>query len=112
MTSVKRLRTAGAPADPLDDMNAIDLFWHLAGLVAVPLLAGGIAAAAARLLWRDALGALPWWRLCLRVAGAAAAVQVLGLVALGGDGRMATYGGVVLAIAAVLGWSMRRRRAA
>lgn len=92
-------------------MNAIDLFWHLVGLVAVPVLAGSIAGAAARLLWRDALGALSLRSLCLRAAGAAAAVQVLGLVALGGDGRMATYGGVVLAIAAVLGWSMRRRHA-
>lgn len=92
-------------------MNAIDVFWHLAGLVAVPALAGGVAAAAARLLWREALGASSLRSLCLRTAGAAAAVQVLGLVAFGGDGRMATYGGVVLAIASVLGWSLRRRRA-
>lgn len=91
-------------------MGPIDFLWHLLNLLAVPLLFAGVAAGGARLLWRRRLSAVPWVRLLGASAAAAAAAAVAGLVAFGGDGRMAGYALMVLAVAAVLGWAMARGR--
>jgi hypothetical protein len=89
-----------------------EVFWHVGGLLAVPMLAGVLAAAAAKLLWRRTLAAVPLRSLALRAALAAALAQTAGLVALGGDGRMLTYGAVVVAVAAALWWGSWRGKAA
>jgi uncharacterized membrane protein YeaQ/YmgE (transglycosylase-associated protein family) len=90
-------------------MGPLDLFWHLFNLFAVSLLFGGIATAGARWIWRRRFGTGPWRQQLLTVCGSAAAVTLAGLVAFGRDGRMATYGLMVLVVAAVLGWQGRRR---
>jgi hypothetical protein len=90
-------------------MDAIDFFWHLANLFAVSLLLGAVAAAGAKLLWRRALAMVSLLRLAGTVAAAAALVTLGGLVVFGRDGRMATYGLMVLATAAVLAWFTRGR---
>lgn len=92
-------------------MDAITALWHVFGFVATPVLAGLIAGASARLLWRGRPDrpAHPTWRRSLGwPIGAAVAAQALGLVVFGQDGRTATYAGVVVAIAAALGWAMSR----
>lgn len=91
-------------------MGPIDFFWHLINLLAVPLLFALVAAGGARLLWRRRLAAVPWSRLLAASGTAAAVAAVAGLVAFGGDGRMAGYALLVLAVAAVLGWALARGR--
>ena len=91
-------------------MGAIDLFWHLSNLFAVSLLFGGLAAGGAKLIWRRPLAAVAWVRLATLVSAAAVLVTVGGLLVFGRDGRMATYGLMVVAGAAVLAWAGFRRR--
>ena len=85
-------------------MGPIDLFWHLANLFAPALGMALIAPTLAKLLWRNALRAVPWRALAGWVGLASAAVLLAGLALQGRDGRMATYAAIVLASAAVLWW--------
>ncbi|MBK7062834.1 MAG: hypothetical protein IPI03_17365 [Rubrivivax sp.] len=91
-------------------MGAFDLFWHVMNLFAVATLFGVIAAGGARLLWRRRLQAVSWRRLVLATTAAATGCTLVGFIAFGRDGRMATYGLMVLAAAAVLAFVHRRRR--
>lgn len=91
-------------------MNALDALIHLMNFVLPPLLLGGIAALLAKLAWRRALKPVPWLRLAGWASGAAALALVGGLLLTGRDGAMATYGAMVLACAAVLGWAGWGRR--
>ena len=86
-------------------MGPLDALWHLLNLLAPAVVLGGLAAALAKLLWRRALGAVRWRRLA--GWGVAASVLALlgGLVLTGRDGRMATYGAMVLACALALWWA-------
>ena len=84
-------------------MGQLDVFWHLANLLAPALGMALIAPTLAKLLWRDALRSVPWAALAGWVGGATAVVLVGGLL-LGRDGRMATYMVMVVATAAVLWW--------
>jgi hypothetical protein len=92
-------------------MGPIDFLLHLANLFAVSLLFGGMAAGGAKLIWRQALAGMAWWRLAAWVAGAGAVVTVAGLVVFGRDGRMATYALMVPAGAAAVAWAGFRGRA-
>ena len=85
-------------------MGPIDLFWHLANLLAPALGMALIAPTLAKLLWRDALRAVPWAALAGWVGAADAGVLLAGLAVQGRDGRMATYAAMVLVSAAVLWW--------
>lgn len=84
-------------------------FWHLAGLSVQPVLTGLLATALAKLVWRRRLAAVPWWRLAGAASAAMALVAVAGLVLLEQDGRMATYGAMVVAGVAALWWFGLRR---
>ncbi len=85
-------------------MDPLDLLWHLLNLVAPAAGLGVIAASLAKLLWRRELAAVRWQRLA-GWGGAAALLALLGgLVISGRDGRMLTYGAMVLATALALWW--------
>ena len=91
-------------------MGPLDAAWPLLTLV-VP--AGGtalLAAAVAKLAWRGELGAVPWRSLALAAAGAGAAVVGAGVVVVGRDGSIATYGAMGIAIAVMLWWRGFQRR--
>ncbi|MBL8328164.1 MAG: hypothetical protein JNJ71_04870 [Rubrivivax sp.] len=92
-------------------MSPLDAWWHIANLFLPALGVGLIAPALAKLLWRKALRGTSFGSL----AGACMALGCLcmlgGLLAFGRDGRMATYGLLVLANAAMLGWACFGRRA-
>lgn len=90
-------------------MDFLDAFWHVLNLFAPALGVGLIAAAAAKLLWRKALAQASYLRLVLWTFSAGAAVLLAGLVVLGQDGRMLTYGAMVLACATALWWAGFRR---
>jgi hypothetical protein len=85
-------------------MGPLDALWHVANLFAPALGLGCIAAALSKVLWRRDLAGVRWLHLAGPACAAAAAVTLLGLVVLGRDGRMATYGGMVLASALTLWW--------
>ena len=85
-------------------MGPLDLFWHLANLLAPALGMALIVPTLAKLLWRDALRRAPWAALAAWVGAVSVMVLLGGLVLLGRDGRMATYATLVVASAGVLWW--------
>ena len=94
-------------------MGPIDLLWHLLNFFAPAVGMGLIAPMLAKLLWRRALAGASWTRLIGGVTAACAAVLVTGLVVFGHDGKMATYGAMVLVCAVTLwglGFGMGRSR--
>lgn len=90
-------------------MGPLDALWHLLNFATVPLLLGAIAAGGAKLAWRRELSRVRWSLLARDAGLAALAVALAGLVISGRDGRMATYGAMVLASAAALWWRGFRR---
>ncbi len=86
-------------------MQATHAFWHLAAFLAPALVLGGLSVLAVRLIWRRELAGASLWRLWFWASTAAAITSFAGLIASGRDGRMATYGAMVLACAAALWWS-------
>ena len=90
-------------------MGPLDALWHLLNLVAPALGLGLTAASLSKLLWRQALAAVPWARLAAWGCGAALLALLAGLVWTGRDGRMATYTAMVLACALALWWAGFRR---
>jgi hypothetical protein len=86
-------------------MGALDGLWHLMNFLAPAVGVSTIAALLAKLLWRRELKGVPVWRLVAFAAGASAIVLVVGLAWTGQDGKMATYGAMVLACALGLWWS-------
>jgi hypothetical protein len=89
---------------PLDALN------HLVNLLLPALTVGVLGASMAKLLWRRELAGVRWRRLALWAAGAAALATVAGLVLTGHDGRMATYGAMILAASLALLWAGFLRR--
>lgn len=85
-------------------MGFIDALWHLLNLVAPAVGLGLIASVAAKLAWRRGLASVRWQQLAWRVSLANTVVLMAGLALTGHDGRMSTYGAMVLASAAALWW--------
>ena len=86
-------------------MDPIAAFWHLSNFFAPAVGVGLMAAALAKLLWWRELRAARWSRLALWASAACAAVLVAGLVVFGRDGKMLTYGAMLVACAAALWWA-------
>ena len=82
-------------------MGPLDLSLHLLSFVAPAFAVGLAVALAARLFIRGAAGGFSWWAQAAINTIAGAAVLVAGLAWFGVDGKMATYAGLVLAIASV-----------
>ena len=85
-------------------MGPLDAVWHLLNFVAPAIGLGLISASAAKLLWRRELAPVAWRRLAAWACGAALLMLVGGLLLTGRDGRMSTYGAMVLACALALWW--------
>lgn len=90
-------------ADP-SRMDFLDAFWHVLNLFAPAFGVAALAAALAKLLWRRELAGVRFVSLASAAFAAGAIVLVAGLVLLGQDGRIGTYGAMVLACALVLWW--------
>ncbi|WP_295638900.1 hypothetical protein [uncultured Methylibium sp.] len=91
-------------------MTALDALIHLLNFALPALLLGSIAALLAKLVWLRALGGVSVLRLAGWASGAALLALVGGLILTGRDGAMATYGAMVVACAAALGWAGWGRR--
>jgi len=92
------------PGNSLAMMGPLDSLWHVLNFVAPALGVALLAASLAKLAWRHELAPVSWRLLvtCAAVAGVLA--LVVGLVVFGRDGKMATYGAVVVATALTLWW--------
>jgi hypothetical protein len=91
-------------------MTPLDAFWHLLGLFLPALGTGLLAAAFVKACWRAELRHVGWLSLALWPCVAGSIVSVTGLVVFGRDGRVATYGLMLLACAVSLGWAGFWRR--
>ena len=85
-------------------MEALALANHLANLFVPAFALAAVAAALAKLAWRQELAAQRWWRLAMPALAANALLTLAGLAWSGADGRMATYAAMVAASAATLWW--------
>jgi hypothetical protein len=83
-------------------MGPLDAIWHTLNFFAPALGVAVLAASAAKLVWRHELASVRWHRLALWSAIAGMATLIGGLVAFGRDGKMITYGGLVVATAVAL----------
>jgi hypothetical protein len=86
-------------------LDILDGLWHLLNFVAPAAGIGLIASALAKLLWWRQLTGVSWGRMAAWSIGWAVLVCVAGLLFFGRDGKMATYGGMVLACATSLWWT-------
>ena len=80
-------------------MGPLDAFWHVLNFFFPAVGVGCLGAAIVKLLWRRELASVPWRRLALWGTGTGALALLAGLLLFGRDGRMATYGLLVLAVA-------------
>lgn len=86
-------------------MGPIDALWHLLNFFAPAVGVGLMTALMAKLLWRRSLKSASLPRLgAWAVAGSALAL-LAGLVVFGRDGKMLTYGAMVLACALSVWWA-------
>jgi hypothetical protein len=91
-------------------MSPLDALWHALNFFAPALGVAVLAAVAAKLLWRRELAGVAWHRLALWGTLAGAVVLVGGLLAFGRDGKIATYGALVVVTALALWWAGFLRR--
>lgn len=88
-------------------MDFLDLIWHLAGFMAPAVFVGVVVAVLARVFRRGAGGAGPLRRQAALNVATGLGVLMLGLALTGRDGRMLSYGALVLAVAASQAWQLR-----
>lgn len=86
-------------------MRTLEAINHLLNFFAPALVTAALSAAFAKLLWRVELRTVRWRRLAACGLAASAATLLAGLVVFGRDGKMATYGAMLLANAAALWWA-------
>ena len=86
-------------------MGPIDALIHFVNFFMPALGVGLIGALASKLLWRRELAGVRLARLFGWGAGAGMLALLAGLVVFGHDGKMATYGAMVLACAVALSWA-------
>jgi hypothetical protein len=83
-------------------MTPLDFLWHLFDFCAPAFTVGVVSTFAAKILWRQSMSARRWWVLASWGVGTCAVVLLLGLMLFGRDGKMATYGAMLVACAFVL----------
>ena len=85
-------------------VGALDVVWHLGSFLLPALGVALLASTAAKLLWRRELATVPWKRLARDASISGSLVLMTGLIVFRQDGRMLTYGAMVLACALTLWW--------
>jgi hypothetical protein len=86
-------------------VGPLDALDHVVNLLLPALGVAAISAGLAKLVWRRELSGVRWTRLAVWAAWACTCVTVAGLIVFGHDGRMATYGAMVLAASLALLWA-------
>jgi hypothetical protein len=85
-------------------MGPLDAIWHVLNFFGPAFGVGLIAAALCKLVWWSGLRGVSYRRLASWAVAAGAAALLIGVLVFGRDGRMATYGLLVLACAVALWW--------
>lgn len=85
-------------------MGPLDVFFHLLNFVAPALVTAALSAGVCKLIYRRDLKAISWMRLTVGASLSGVGVLALGLWWFGRDGKMATYGALVVVQALVLAW--------
>jgi len=85
-------------------MGMLDGLWHLLNFFAPALGVGSLAAALTKALWWRELKSVPLRRLAAWAIAVSSVVLVIGLVWTGRDGKMVTYGAMVVGCAITLWW--------
>ena len=86
-------------------MGPIDALWHLLNFFAPAFGVGLLTALTAKLLWRRSLKSASLKRLSAWAVSGSALALLAGLILLGSDGKMLTYGAMVLACALGVWWA-------
>ena len=86
-------------------MGPIDALWHLLNFFAPAFGVGLMTALMAKLLWRRGLKSVSLKRLAIWAVAGSALALLTGLVVFGRDGKMLTYGAMVLACALSVWWA-------
>lgn len=86
-------------------MGPIDALLHLANFFAPAVGLGALAALLTKLFWWNDLRSVSWLTLARWAMLASTAALIGGLVLLGRDGRMLTYGAMVMLSALALAWA-------
>ena len=89
-------------------VNVVDICLHLANFFAPAVGVGVLTATLVKLVWWGALPAT-WARLAGTSCLACGLALILGLLAFGSDGKMATYGLMLLMCTASIAWFGLRR---
>lgn len=93
-------------------MGPIDALLHVLNFFAPALGVGVLASMVVKLLWRRELASVSWRRMSLWASACGAMALLGGLLTFGRDGKMVTYGAMVLVSALALwgvGFGFRRR---
>jgi len=85
-------------------LGPLDAFWHLLNFFAPAVGVGLLTSLLAKLLWRRELKSVGWRRLSAWSSAFSAVTWVVALVLFGRDGRMASYGAMLVACACSLWW--------
>ena len=86
-------------------MGPIDALWHLLNFFAPAFGVGLLTALMAKLLWRRSLKGASLKHLSTWAVTGSALALLVGLIAFGSDGKMLTYGAMVLACALSVWWA-------
>ena len=85
-------------------MGPIDALWHLLNFFAPAFGVGVLTALMAKLLWSRSLKSASLKRLSAWAISGSALALLAGLIVFGSDGKMLTYGAMVLACALSVWW--------
>jgi hypothetical protein len=91
-------------------MGPLDALWHLLNLFAPAVGVGLLAALVAKLVWRRELAGVAYKRLAAWACAGGIVALLGGLILLGRDGRMVTYGAMLVLCALALWWAGFVRR--
>ena len=86
-------------------MGPIDALWHLLNFFAPAFGVGVLTALMAKLLWRRSLKSASLKLLSVWAVTGSALALLAGLILLGSDGKMLTYGAMVVACALSVWWA-------
>jgi hypothetical protein len=82
----------------------MDVLWHVLNFFAPAAAVGLLTASGVKLVWWRALRGVGWLGLSLAASLACAVGLVAGLLFFGRDGKMASYGLMLLLCTLSLGW--------
>lgn len=99
----------GGRLEKVESVGFFDGLLHLLNFFAPALGVGLLTATLVKLVWRQALRGTSWGRLAMAGCTACGLALLVGLLFFGRDGKMATYGLMLLLCTLSIGWFGLRR---